>query len=176
MRQYRNEERNIVYIDESWINVGHTLSKVWKDKTVKTPKDAFLAGLSTGLKGPTARGPRFVLLHAGGKMGFIEGAKHVFLAKKNSGDYHDEMDSARFERWFKEQLWMADGEFWRRCTCRISFSTRYLPLEGHCPSRNKLSDKSPDKLWWRSACVCVRRDDKRRNREEKWRMVRGSIV
>jgi hypothetical protein len=69
-----------------------------------TPKDAFLACLKTGLKHPTARGPRFVIVHAGGKNGFINDAKLVFLAKKNSADYHDEMNSERFEKWFQDQL------------------------------------------------------------------------
>jgi hypothetical protein len=68
------------------------------DKTITTPKDAFLAGLTTGLKHPTARGPRFVIVHAGGKKGFIKNAKG------NSADYHDEMDSKRFEKWFQVQL------------------------------------------------------------------------
>jgi hypothetical protein len=52
----------------------------------------------TGLKHPTARGLRFVIVHAGGKNGFINDAK------KNSADYHDEMDSKRFEKWFQDQL------------------------------------------------------------------------
>jgi hypothetical protein len=37
-----------------------------------------------GLKHPTACGLRFVIVHAGGKNGFINDAKLVFLAKKNS--------------------------------------------------------------------------------------------
>lgn len=104
IKQFRAEGRDIVYLDETWINAGHTVSKVWKDKTINTPKDAFLAGLSVGLKNPTARGPRYVIVHAGGKDGFIENSMKVFLAKKNTADYHDEMDSAVFETWFKQQL------------------------------------------------------------------------
>jgi hypothetical protein len=38
------------------------------------------------------------------KNGFIKDAKLVFLAKRNSADYHDEMDSKRFEKWFQDQL------------------------------------------------------------------------
>jgi hypothetical protein len=68
------------------------------------PKDAFLAGLTTVLKHLTARGPRFVTVYAGEKNGFINDAKLVFLAKENSADYHDEMDSKRFEKWFQDQL------------------------------------------------------------------------
>jgi transposase len=68
------------------------------------PNDAFLGGLTTGLKHPTARSPRFVTVHAGRKNTFINDAKLVSLAKKNSADYHDEMDSERFEKWFHDQL------------------------------------------------------------------------
>jgi transposase len=45
-----------------------------------------------------------VIVYAGGNNGFINDAKLVFLAKKNSADYHDEMDSERFEKWFQDQL------------------------------------------------------------------------
>jgi hypothetical protein len=52
--------------------------------------DAFLVGLTTGLKHPTARGPRCVIVYAGGKNGFINDAKSVFLKKKkSSADYHE---------------------------------------------------------------------------------------
>jgi hypothetical protein len=38
------------------------------------------------------------------KNGFINDVKLAFLAKKNSADYHDEMDSERFEKYFQVQL------------------------------------------------------------------------
>lgn len=104
MRELRRQGKNIVYMDETWVNVGQTTSKVWKDKTIHTPKDAFLSGLTTGLKDPTQRGPRFVIVHAGGKNGFVEGANLVFLAKKGAADFHAEMDGDRYEKWFVEQL------------------------------------------------------------------------
>jgi hypothetical protein len=55
--------------------------KELRDKTITTPKDAFLSSLTTGLKHSTARGPRFVTVHTGGQNGFINDAKLVFLAK-----------------------------------------------------------------------------------------------
>ena len=42
--------------------------------------------------------------HAGGEDGWIEGADLVFQSKKATGDYHDEMNSERFEEWFRDQL------------------------------------------------------------------------
>jgi hypothetical protein len=48
IRSYRDAGRKIYYEDETWVNAGHTVSKVWQDKTVKSSKQAFLEGLSTG--------------------------------------------------------------------------------------------------------------------------------
>lgn len=56
IRHYREERRRIYYLDETWINVGHTRSKVWMDSTVLTARQAFVVGLSTGLKDPTGKG------------------------------------------------------------------------------------------------------------------------
>lgn len=41
------------YLDETWINAGHIKPKIWVDKTIKSSKQAFMDGLSTGLKNPS---------------------------------------------------------------------------------------------------------------------------
>lgn len=56
------------------------------------------------MKDPTQRGPRFVIVHAGGRNGFEEGAILVFLAKKGAADFNAEMDGETYEKWFLEQL------------------------------------------------------------------------
>lgn len=94
----------LYYTDETWVNAGHTLSSAWTDTTVVSCKDAFLRGLSTGLKNPTGKGKRLVIVHIGSEDGFVEGGELVFEAKKGDGDYHDEMDGARFEAWFTQIL------------------------------------------------------------------------
>lgn len=104
IKDFRRQGKNIVYMDESWVNVGQATTKIWKDTTIKSPKDAYMAGLTTGLKDPTQRGPRFVIVHAGGKNGFVDGAQLVFLAKKGTADFHSEMDGPTYEKWFLEQL------------------------------------------------------------------------
>lgn len=104
IRQFRNEGSNIIYLDESWVNVGNSVNKEWVDTTIKNSRDAFIRGLTTDLRAPSKRGPRFVLLHAGCEDGFIEGAQRIFLAKKNDGDYHEEMDGDYFEEWFEHSL------------------------------------------------------------------------
>lgn len=50
---YRNENRKIYYLDETCINAGHTVSKVWFGKNIKFTKQAFLSDYSTRLKNPS---------------------------------------------------------------------------------------------------------------------------
>ncbi|XP_049274292.1 uncharacterized protein LOC125759487 [Rhipicephalus sanguineus] len=95
----------IYYLDETWVNAGHTKEKVWEDATVSSREDAFRKGLTSGLRTPSGKGGRLIVLHAGSENGFLDGASLVFRAKKSvNSDYHNEMDGPRFERWFKEQL------------------------------------------------------------------------
>lgn len=104
IRRLVAEKKPVYYLDETWLNAGHTKSRVWQDTTVKCKRDAFLNGLTTGLKQPTGKGGRLIVVHAGNEDGFVNNAGLVFRAKKGTGDYHEEMDGPRFEKWFKEQL------------------------------------------------------------------------
>ncbi|XP_049274291.1 uncharacterized protein LOC125759486 [Rhipicephalus sanguineus] len=95
----------IFYLDETWVNAGHTKEKVWKDATVSSREDAFRKGLTSGLRTPSGKGGRLIVFHAGSENDFVDRASLVFRAKKSvTSDYHNEMDGPRFERWFKEQL------------------------------------------------------------------------
>lgn len=58
---------------ETWVNVCQTTFK-GKEKTIQTPKDAYLALLTIGLKDPTQQGPRFFTVHAGDTNCFFEEA------------------------------------------------------------------------------------------------------
>lgn len=55
IKAYKNENRKIYYLDEAWVNAGHTTTKAWVDETVTSSRRAFLDGLSTGLKNPTEK-------------------------------------------------------------------------------------------------------------------------
>ncbi|KAG0426062.1 hypothetical protein HPB47_026807 [Ixodes persulcatus] len=99
IKEFRRQGRSIVYLEETWVNAGHTKQFVWQDKTVKSAQDAFLKGLTTGLAAPSGKGGRLILVHAGSsETGFVEGAADFFRAKKgNTADYHSEMDGTYFE-------------------------------------------------------------------------------
>lgn len=90
---------SIIYLDETWVNAGHTKEYVWEDKTAKSSHDAFLKGLTTGLLAPLGKGARLILVHAGSSaIGFVPGAADYFRAKRgNNTEYHSKMDGKYFE-------------------------------------------------------------------------------
>lgn len=66
----------------------------------KNKKQAFLSGLTTGLKNPTGKGRRLILLHIGSEDGFVEGEEFIMESKKTL-DCDEEMTSNVFINWFK---------------------------------------------------------------------------
>ncbi|XP_056629839.1 uncharacterized protein LOC130440599 [Diorhabda sublineata] len=100
IKKFEEEGRKIYYLDETWVNAGHTVNKVWTDTTILSARDAFIRGLSTGLKNPTGKGQRLIILHIDSENGFVEKRLDMFQSKK-TGDYHEEMNSDRFEGWFQ---------------------------------------------------------------------------
>jgi hypothetical protein len=65
IKALRQENRKMYYLDETWINAGHTKKKVWVDQTVTSSRQAFLDGLSTGPKNPSGKGKRLIIVHIG---------------------------------------------------------------------------------------------------------------
>lgn len=49
-------------------------------------------------------GKRYIILHAGTREGFVEGAGLIFATSNKSADYHDNMNATLFEKWFEESL------------------------------------------------------------------------
>lgn len=96
IRHYRQQNCPIYYLDETWVNAGETTNKTWVDQTVKSYGDAFLKGLTTGQKNPSGKGKRLIVVHIGSSEGFVPGGLLSFESKKNSSDYHDEMNGNTF--------------------------------------------------------------------------------
>lgn len=103
IKEYRREGRPIYYLDETWVNEGHVQGKVWVDDTIKNRREAFIAGVSTGLKNPSGKGKRLIILHVGSESGFVDGSLLLFESKKTT-DYHEEMNAEVFENWFAQLL------------------------------------------------------------------------
>ena len=98
MRKNRIDKRHVVYLDETWANAhdGHTKSWVEVDASSSKTKG--------GVRKPSGKGNRLIILHAGSKLGWVDGSALVFQSKKSTGDYHDEMTGEHFEEWFHDNL------------------------------------------------------------------------
>uniref|UniRef100_A0A2S2N8G6 DDE-1 domain-containing protein n=1 Tax=Schizaphis graminum TaxID=13262 RepID=A0A2S2N8G6_SCHGA len=105
IRKYREEGRPIYYIDEMWVNAGDVAIRVWRDTTVESSQAAFSQGLSTGAANPTRKGKRLIVCHIGSEDGFVPDSLLLcFESKKNTNDYHDEMNGDSFRDWLEGVL------------------------------------------------------------------------
>lgn len=115
---YRNSGRSIVFLDETYVHAGHTVSKSWSDDSSK--------GLLTNI----SKGNRLIMVHAGGEMGFIPNALLIFKSGSKSGDYHDDMNSENYEKWLKEKL-------------IPNLPPNSIVVTDNAPYHNKQIDKAP---------------------------------
>ena len=101
MRRNRRENvpKSVIYLDETWTNSHSSREQSWVEAD-----DKILGGTKGGLRRPSGKGTRLIILHAGGEDGWVDGADLVFQSKKATGDYHDEMNSMNFEEWFHDKL------------------------------------------------------------------------
>ena len=98
MQRNRSEGRPVVYTDETWANAHDGRERTWVER------DDTTGGTKGGMRKPTGKGDRLIILHAGSEDGWIKGAELVFVSKKATGDYHDAMNSELYEEWFQHQL------------------------------------------------------------------------
>lgn len=82
----------LVYIDETWLDSAYTMQRCWQGPGV------------SGVRPPCNRGQRLIVVHAGSREGFVEGAKLVYKAAASTGDYHNEMNGQLFTKWIQERL------------------------------------------------------------------------
>lgn len=101
--EYKEKNTPIYYLDETWVNEGHSQSRVWQDTNIKNSYEAFSSNLTVGLTAPTGKGKRLIITHIGSEDGFVPDAADIFIGRK-SGDYHEEMDGNHFEKWFENIL------------------------------------------------------------------------
>lgn len=104
IRRFREEGRPIYYLDETWLNTGYCVSKVWLDKTVTSSRMAFLVGLSTGPQNPTGKGTRLIFVHIGSAAGFMPGGLSCFQSKKIHQFIMKKLLDQTLQEWFEEIL------------------------------------------------------------------------
>ena len=95
IKEYRQEQRNIVFMDETWINAHHTKEKEWTSKDLSQRRQVL-----------ASKGQRLIICHAGSaEEGFVENADLVFKSKSTDNrDYHTEMDGHNFTKWVSAKL------------------------------------------------------------------------
>jgi transposase len=81
-----------VYEDETYIHSSHTGPKNWCDVS------------ASGLLAPVSKGERLIILHAGGRRGFIPNTQVIFKSNQKARDYHNEMNGENYICWLKEKL------------------------------------------------------------------------
>lgn len=79
LKRFREENRPIVYLDESYVLSSHVSSKTWSDNS------------NNGVRVPVSKGERLIIIHAGGEKGFVPNALTMWITSHHSGDCHDMM-------------------------------------------------------------------------------------
>ncbi len=96
-RANRNSDGSVkrpeVYVDETYINKNHSCRCTW-----------YLNHDGPWVNKPSGVGPRFIIVNAITKDGWVDNAQLVFEAKKRTGDYHGQMNWENFSTWFQSQL------------------------------------------------------------------------
>jgi transposase len=82
-----------VYLDETYLNVNHSTDNTW-----------YFEADGAWVNKPAGKGPRLIIVRAITHDGWVPNVKLVFQAKQRTGDYHGQMNSANFAKWFTEQL------------------------------------------------------------------------
>lgn len=100
IQQNRAEGKTIIYLDETWVNAGHTTPYTWLPELKLVGIEGDSEIIKRLPKIPPGKGKRLIVLHAGTEDGFVPDMDLVFEGKK-SGDYHKEMNSNVFLEWFE---------------------------------------------------------------------------
>jgi transposase len=82
-----------VYLDESYVNKNHSNDFIW-----------YSSDDGPWVQKPTGNGERFIIVNAITKDGWVPEAKLVFKSTKKTGDYHGQMNSQNFKKWFTDRL------------------------------------------------------------------------
>lgn len=98
LKQHRENDRQIVYLDETWFTTRMSHGKEWVDATQPSTSATYSRQV------PPGDGERFIMVAAGTKNGFIDGSVLSFVAKNKTDDYHGEMNSDLFLRWLTTHL------------------------------------------------------------------------
>lgn len=92
IKRFREENRPIIFLDETYVLSTHVKSLSWSDDS------------NNGVRTPISKGDRLIIIHAGGEKGFVPNALSTWKATSHTGDYHDNVNQDMFMKWIKEKL------------------------------------------------------------------------
>ncbi|XP_018323739.2 uncharacterized protein LOC108735989 [Agrilus planipennis] len=73
-------------------------------KQLRNKSDESAVSAEKGLLQPLAKGSRLIIIHAGGKMAFIENACLIYKSGLKTVDYHVNMNYNNYRKWVQEKL------------------------------------------------------------------------
>jgi hypothetical protein len=88
LKRYKEEGRNIIYTDETYLHSSHTVPKFWDD------------GTSNTLKSPVAKARRLIIVHAGRSKGFVKNGLRLEL---KSDAYRHDINHNNYTKWLQEK-------------------------------------------------------------------------
>ncbi|XP_068247273.1 uncharacterized protein [Palaemon carinicauda] len=133
LKQYREEGRQVVYLDETWFTTRMSHNKEWVDTTQPSTTNTHSRQVTPG------DGERVVVVAAGTNKGFIEDSFLCYTAKNSSGDYHGEMNAELFQRWLTTKLLPSLEEPSVLVIDNAPYHSR-LTEESHCPTTGTKKD------------------------------------
>ena len=92
LRHYSSQNRNIVYMDETWVDNTLCFSKCWQTEDM-------LEVLKNN-----SSSHRLIIVHAGGKNVFVNGADLIFKSGTTTGDYHGHTNAENVVKWIEQKL------------------------------------------------------------------------
>ncbi|CAG4969756.1 unnamed protein product [Colias eurytheme] len=141
------DKKPVIYLDETWIHSHYTVAKCWQSS--ETP----------GVLKNTSAGSRWIIAHAGGETGFVDGAFLMFKAKTKTGDYHDQMNGDNFMKWLTQQLL---PNMPKNCLVVIDNAPYHSFEENKPPTMNARKLASEIEALTREAVASITVDDWRR--------------
>ena len=95
IREFRSKGYRDLYLDETWFDTNTCKMKNWADDSE-----------NCSLKVSNKKGERIVILHCGGRNGFVKDALCITHRKMEDApaDYHGTMTASIFEEWFENSL------------------------------------------------------------------------
>ena len=96
-KAYLEGKKVFTYLDETWVfRRGSDKTRGWQNKDIRSCPTRHASS-----------GGRYIVIHAGNKFGFVDGAGKVFATGKKpqpGDDYHGDMDGRVMKAWFTQKL------------------------------------------------------------------------